>query len=189
MPLLRTHQTPQTATGRPQYCRSTNPVWQAQGQPCFPPHTEARKEILGSDLGLRCRRWHPAQTPGVLRFASSALHILSQTLLRPFRRFRSPRAKGSAGLFQRGKFFGSNFTYPKTNFSKAQLQAQRTIRRTRSLLQAWIDSRNQTTIATQAKHRQLLFLHPTKNERESYGLMNLPVTLYTTGFPFQFILK
>jgi hypothetical protein len=30
-------------------------------------------------LGLNCRRWHPAKTPGVLRIASSVPHILPQT--------------------------------------------------------------------------------------------------------------
>jgi len=38
---------------------------------------------LGTNLDLCCRRWHPAKTPGVLRIASSVLHILSQTTVAP----------------------------------------------------------------------------------------------------------
>jgi hypothetical protein len=33
-------------------------------------------EILESYSDIRCRRWHPAKTPGALRFDNLALHIL-----------------------------------------------------------------------------------------------------------------
>ena len=200
------------------------------GQPCFPPHTEARQEILGSNLGLCCRRWHPAKTPGVLRFASSVLHILSQTLLRPFRRYRSPRAKRQRRTISARKVFrieplNSYRLSPENKFLKSSSASRITLGRTRSPQQAWIDSRNQTTIATWVKHRQLLFLHPRKIEgtvgsiklgsiefgsierveyeavpgkecsdsgygltpAKRFDLMNLPVTFYTTRFPFRFI--
>jgi hypothetical protein len=43
---------------------------------------ESRREILGSQSDFCRRRWHPAKTTGVLRIASSVLHILSQTASR-----------------------------------------------------------------------------------------------------------
>jgi len=49
------------------------------GSPCFSPHTNHGERFLGTNLDLCCRRWHPAKTPGVLRIASSVLHILPQT--------------------------------------------------------------------------------------------------------------
>ena len=53
---------------------------------------ESRREILGSQSDFCCRRWHPAKTTGVLRIASSVLHILSQTTSRlTFSRDSSPR--------------------------------------------------------------------------------------------------
>jgi hypothetical protein len=74
---------------------------------------------------------------------------------------------------------------PKTHFSKARPQVHAILRRTHGLQQAWINSRNQTTIATQAKHRQLMFLHPTENEARSGEGMRRQLaesasSLYTT---------
>ena len=43
---------------------------------------ESRREILGSQSDFCCRRLHPAKTTGVLRIASSVLHILLQTASR-----------------------------------------------------------------------------------------------------------
>jgi hypothetical protein len=42
------------------------------------------------DLGLNCRRWHPAKTPWMLRIASSVLHTLSQTNVAP--KLRHPKS-------------------------------------------------------------------------------------------------
>jgi hypothetical protein len=133
--------------------------------PYFSPHTNRGERFLGPDLDLCCRRWHPAKTPGVLRIASSVLHILPQTTVTPdFRHSSSPRdrAKGSAGTFQRGKFPALNApTSPERHFSKALPQVPTKLCGTHGTHQAWIDSRNPTTITTQWKHRQPIFLHPT----------------------------
>src|SRR5271165_7365509 len=68
---------------------------------------------------------------------------------------------------------------PKTHSSKAQPQVHTIRRRTHGLQQAWINSRNQTTIATSPKHRQPMFLHPTANEekRATGGLSKSCVSL------------
>jgi hypothetical protein len=90
----------------------------------------------------------------------------SQTTIAPdFRRSSSPRdrAKGSAGTFQRGKVSGSQqpTTSPERHFSKALPQVPAQLCGTHGTHQAWIDSRNLTTITTEWKHRQPIFLHPT----------------------------
>jgi len=36
--------------------------------------------------------------------------------------------------------------------------------KSRGIQQAWMNSRNQTTIASRSKHRQLVFLHPTDGQ-------------------------
>jgi hypothetical protein len=108
------------------------------------------------DLGLNCRRWHPAKTPGVLRIASSVLHILPQTA--GTSNSAAPDARGrkaaqehfSEESFQTKTQFGNAF-------SKAQPEFCAVLRKTHGLQQAWINSRNQTTIATRAKHRQPMF--------------------------------
>jgi hypothetical protein len=59
-----------------------DPVWQAQSAS----HTSRRTRIAERfwvPNDLCCRRWHPGQIPGVLRIASSVLHILSQTTVAP----------------------------------------------------------------------------------------------------------
>jgi len=53
------------------------------GQPYFSPHTNRGERFLGPNLDLCCRRWHPAKKSGVLRIASSVLHILPQTNIAP----------------------------------------------------------------------------------------------------------
>jgi hypothetical protein len=96
---------------------------------------------------LRCRRWRPAKPRG---------HSVSSTL--PCISFRI-RAKGTAGTFQRGMFPNVTFR-PETCFSKARppLFAHNAAK-SRSRHQAWMNSRNQTTIASGLKHRQHVFLH------------------------------
>src|SRR5580658_3084147 len=71
------------------------------------------------------------------------------------------RAEGAAGTFQRGKL--PNLLHPETYFSSsiALLQVFCPHSRTRSIQQASMYSRNQTTIASPCKHRQPVFLHPT----------------------------
>ena len=122
----------------------------------------AERDSWFPNLGFRCRRWHPAKTPRVLRIASSVLHILSQTNVAPYRRFTSPRAKGSAGTFSARKspklHLLETKLLPETRFSKALSQVrEQTNERTHGIQQARMNSRNQTTIATHCKHRQPMF--------------------------------
>ena len=121
----------------------------------------AERDFWFPNLGFRCRRWHPAKTPGVLRIASSVLHILSQTNVTPYRRSTSPRAKGSAGTFSARKspklHLLETKLLPETHFSKALSQVRVQTKRTYGIQQARMNSRNQTTIASDCKHRQLMF--------------------------------
>ena len=57
--------------------------------------------------------------------------------------------------------FPNRYYHSETRFSKAPLQVRAHTRtNSRSTQQAWIYSRNQTTIASACKHRQPVFLHP-----------------------------
>jgi hypothetical protein len=47
--------------------------------------------------------------------------------------------------------------------------------------QAWINSRNLTNIATQSKHRQPIFLHPTDEAGESGALWPVSVQQHRPG--------
>ena len=98
----------------------------------------------------------PGQTPGALRFVSLALHILPQKGGR-HRRNVSARKVSEPAL------------HPETHFSIALLQVSvhYARRKTDSTQQAWMYSRNQTTIASACKHRQPVFLHPTRSARKS----------------------
>jgi hypothetical protein len=119
--------------------------------PAITSHRVNAGEILDSRSDIRCRRWHPAKTPGALRFVSLALHNPSTT-----------GAEGIAGTFQRGSF--QMILIRKRNFSTASLQnstADPATVKVRSVQQAWMNSRNLKTIATDLEHRQAEFLHPT----------------------------
>jgi hypothetical protein len=79
------------------------------------------------------------------------------------------RAEGAAGTFQRGKLSNPH-SDPKT---KAPLQACRNTQlrsKTHSAQQAWMNSRNPSTIASGSKHRQPVFLHPTEDGTSELGL-------------------
>jgi hypothetical protein len=151
--------------------------------PCFSPKLRVTHRITERDSGFPTRFMlptvAPGQNPGVLRIASAVLHILSRTNIAPgrtelnqlsyTRHSGSPydRAKGSAGTFQRGKFPALthfNFTSPETRFSNSTPNSAN-FGGTHGTQQAWINSRNLTTIATTAKHRQPIFLHPTVRDR------------------------
>ena len=100
--------------------RSAFPVLTAQSglagtiaSPYFSPHTNHGERLLDTNSRFALPTVAPGQNPGVLRIASSVLHILPQTTVTPdLRRSSSPRdrAKGSAGTFQRGKFPAFNAT-------------------------------------------------------------------------------
>jgi len=107
------------------------------------------REILDSHSDLRCRRWRPAKFRG--HSVSSALPCIS---------FHN-RAEGTAGTFQRGKSpdrtSSGNAFLKSSTASPPHTQPQKTY----STQQAWMNSRNQTTIASGSKHRQPVILHPT----------------------------
>jgi hypothetical protein len=106
-------------------------------------------EILDSFSDFRCRRWHPANFRG--RSVSSALPCMS---------FHE-RVEGAAGTFQRGKVSVS-ILQSGNAFQKLRCNSATHNRgKLRSAQQAWMYSRNQTTIASASKHRQPMFLHPT----------------------------
>jgi hypothetical protein len=106
------------------------------------------REILDS-LRLSPPTVAPGQTPGALRFVSLALHILPQ---KGGRHRRNVSARNVSELL----------LHSETHFSTAPLPALRTIAQEPcSTQQAWMYSRNQTTIASCCKHRQPVFLHPT----------------------------
>src|ERR1700690_698271 len=112
-------------------------------------------------LDFRCRRWRPAEPRG--HSVSSALPCIS---------FHK-RAEGTAGTFQRGKFpklqtsSGNVFLFVYS--STASLLCTPPHSKTHSTQQAWMYSRNQTTIAICCKHRQPVFLHPTMTETGTQG--------------------
>src|SRR5580700_12180036 len=131
---------------------------------------ESRREILG----YQSRFAPPTVAPGQkLRgcSVSPALSCISFRRLpkRLIQELQQPRdrAKGSAGTFQRGKFPEATSVQLQTGNAllKSSAANSHTIPGTRSIHQAWIDSRNQTTIATRLKHRQLIFLHPSCRKR------------------------
>ena len=127
---------------------------------------------------LRRRRWRPAKLRG--HSVSSALPCIS---------FHN-RAEGTAGTFQRGKF--PNLHFIRKRISQTLLQALCPhSRKTHSTQQAWMYSRNQTTIASAREHRQPVFLHPTHRTKEMplawrrnpAALADSASSLYTTSFP------
>jgi hypothetical protein len=122
---------------------------------------ESRREISGYPTLIWLPTVAPGQISGALRIASSVLHILSHTeaALNSSDTGLRDRAKGSAGMFQRGKFPEVDFYSPETHFSNSAVGSSG-YRGTHGTQQAWINSRNLTTIATQTKHRQPIFLHP-----------------------------
>ena len=72
-------------------------------------------------------------------------------------------AEGAAGTFQRGSLRIT--LQPGDALQKLRFEI-RYSRNSRSAQQAWMYSRNQTTIASALKHRQLVFLHPTDVSNE-----------------------
>jgi len=122
------------------------------------------------NLDLCRRRWHPAKAPGVLRIASSVLHILPQTKAAPHPLRRSTQSEGER---QRRNVSARNVSGPDLNstsnsllqffstgngLQKLNRKVRTQNRRTHGIQQARINSRNQTTIATPWKHRQLIVL-------------------------------
>ena len=114
------------------------------------------REILDS-LRLSLPTVAPGQTPGALRFVSLALHI-------------PPQKGGRHRRNVSARNVSESVLHPETHFSTAPLQALHTImQKSCSTQQAWMYSRNQTTIASCCKHRQPVFLHPTLERMEAGG--------------------
>jgi len=139
-----------------------NPGWQAATAHQASHRRESRREILDSQLDLCCRRWHPAQNSGGTPYRQLCpAYPLANRRRVQLRRFRSPCwAKGSAGTFQRGKFpdLFDLILYTGNAFLKLYRLALAQFCETHGTQQAWINSRNLTTIATESKRRQLIFL-------------------------------
>ena len=115
------------------------------------------REILDS-LRLSLPTVAPGQTPGALRFVSLVLHIL------PHKGERHRRNVSARKVSEPD-------AESETHFSTAQLPSPRTPpQKTSSTQQAWMNSRNLTTITSAQKHRQLVFLHPTCGRPESRHL-------------------
>jgi len=126
------------------------------GQPCFSPHTNPRREILGSRSRFELSTVAPGQNSGGTPYRQLCpAYPSADRRCFELNRTGCPRAKGSAGTFQRGKFPNQNSI--RKRVSKAQSEFCAVLRKTHGLQQAWINSRNQTTIATRAKHRQPMF--------------------------------
>jgi len=117
--------------------------------PTITSHRKNAGEILDS-LRLSLPTVAPGQTPGALRFVSLALHILPH---KGERRRRYVSARNASELY----------FHPETRFSKARplLSLHTRPQKSRGTQQAWMNSRNQITIARRSKHRQLVLLHPT----------------------------
>lgn len=118
-----------------------------------------RKPAPERDSGFPFRLSLPTVAPGpfagALRFVSLALHILPH---KGERRRRNVLARKVSDHFSTRKRISLqlNCRLPRTPPQK-----------TRSTQQAWMNSRNLTTITTAQKHRQLVFLHPTSEYQES----------------------
>src|SRR5580693_9769585 len=135
------------------------------------------------------------QNSGVLRIASSVLHILPQTTVAPDSGAPAALVIGQKAAQER--FSEESFRYftyllttsPETHFSKALPKVPAHSTGTHGTQQAWINSRTLTNIATGWKHRQPIFLHPTSRNRSDPAkprqLAESVSILYTKSFPFQ----
>jgi len=126
-----------------------------ESQPLLPgaqlPYCRRAREILDS-LRLSPPTVAPGLTPGALRFVSLALHVLRKRAKAPQERFSEEVSDSTPTR--------------KRVCSTASLRFPADTQKTRSTQQAWINSRNQTTIASGSKHRQHVFLHPIGMELE-----------------------
>jgi len=110
----------------------------------------SRQRDSGFPVRLTLPTVAPGPTSGALRFVSLALHI-------PSHKGEGRRRNVSA------RNISEPSCRPETLFSSlAPLRAfAHTDAKTHRAQQAWMNSRNQTTIATAFTHRQHTFLHPT----------------------------
>ena len=171
---------------------------------------ESRREILGSRSRFMLPTVAPGQNYGSAPYRQLCpAYPFANHSATNFRRDSSPRdrAKGSAGTFQRGKFpepCYCSILHRKRISQQVCRKASAQSCGTHGTQQAWMNSRNPTTIATGTKHRQPIFLHPTVEDgtikrkifrrvgecarlafMRSRGLLAESVSsLYTKSFPF-----
>jgi hypothetical protein len=144
---------------------ATRAGWQNQPTMLLAAH-ESRREILGSQLRFMLPTVAPGKNSGVLRIASSVLHILPQTTVAPDSGTPAALVIGQKAAQER--FSEESFRHLTSEPSHRKHVSQKLYRKfphtstgTHSTQQAWINSRNLSNIATEWKHRQPIFLHPT----------------------------
>ena len=123
---------------------------------------ESRREILGSQLRFQLPTVAPGKNSGVLRIASSVPHILPQTTIAPDSGALAALVIGRKAA--RERFSEESFRYLTNRKRISQKLCRKfphTSAGTHSTQQAWVNSRNLLNIASQSKHRQPIFLHPT----------------------------
>jgi hypothetical protein len=134
---------------------------------------------LGPNLRFMLPTVAPGKNSGVLRIASSVLHIFLQTAIAPDS--GAPAAlvigqKAAQERFSEESFRHRTSPYRKRISQKPYRKFPHTSAGTHGTQQAWINSRNLTNIATEWKHRQPIFLHPTIGTgaiRQSWPLSTL----------------
>jgi hypothetical protein len=136
---------------------------------------ESRREILRSQLRFMLPTVAPGKNSGVLRIASSVLHILPQTTFAPDS--GAPAAlvigqKAAQERFSEESFRHLTSLHRKRISQKLCRKSPHTSAGTHGTQQAWINSRNLSNIATEWKHRQPIFLHPTLGTGVRVGLLN-----------------
>jgi hypothetical protein len=134
---------------------------------------ESRREILGSQPRFMLPTVAPGKNSGVLRIGSSVLHILPQTTAAPDS--GAPAAlvigqKAAQERFSEESFRNLTSLHRKRISQKLYRRLLHTFTETHGTQQAWINSRNLSNIATEWKHRQPIFLHPTIEAGESGAL-------------------
>ena len=154
----------------------------AGSKPTIPSHRARYAnagEILDSRSDFMLPTVAPGPTAGALRFVSLALHILPH---KGERRRRNVSARKVSEPY--------HTSIRKRISLKLKCRSAHTTAKTDSAQQAWMNSRNLTTIASVAKHRQLVFSHPTLAAADlpndaifAASLADSGSSLYTTNFP------
>jgi hypothetical protein len=135
---------------------------------------ESRREILRSQLRFMLPTVAPGKNSGVLRIASSVLHILPQTTFAPDSGAPAALVIGQKAAQERfsEESFQRLLFHRKRISQKLCRKSPHTSAGTHGTQQAWINSRNLSNIATEWKHRQPIFLHPTLGTGVRVGLLN-----------------
>ena len=154
-------------------------------------HTSRRERATERDSGnshwLPLPTVAPGRTAGALRIASFVLHILSRTAFAT-RLASQALVKGRKAAQERFSEEASGSVPPETCFSNSTVDSA-DLRGTYGTQQAWVNSRNQSNIATRPKHRQLIFSHLTSTAGKAHQVQPQvarfpgPITIgfYKTG--------